>query len=37
MEFDEQVQNTKVWLQNMSEDELDELALWLVENGYGVE
>ena len=33
----EQFEATKSWLQNMSEDELNELAAWLVENGYGVE
>lgn len=35
--IEEQIENTKSWLINMTDDEIEELARWLVENGYGVE
>ena len=34
MELDERAQNIKDWLQNITEDEIDELAIWLAENDF---
>lgn len=31
----ENAEATKMWLQNMSDEELEEFAIWLVENGHG--
>lgn len=35
--MNEQVEATLNWLENASHEELEDFAVWLVENGYGVE